>query len=376
MKRGKRLLSLLLAVLMLGTILPPVTRAAPIVYFTSINDTICNLNDETMPFWSDGVFYIPHTAIDDGSSNKELGIYCAYNREKKLVTLYRQRKVLVFDTAKGTAYDNDDPNTLLGGKAIVRGDIAFLPLDTVTKFFSLGYSYLKVNHGYLIRIKSKSDGLPDSKFIDAATSFMEDRYKQYEKTHGSSSVGTQNNGENSAGKPVYLTVAVSGSAAAESVLTQISASGGAATFVFDSAAPSGSDDLLRHIVISGSAVALRVDASRGAEQTVAAIERANEQLWTASNTKTRLVCLDDAPDAVLAAVRAAGYCPVSFALDYHEELPSASRAAGSILSLAGKQETCSVFLGSAEQAEELIASLTPPLRAEGCTLARLNEVVA
>ncbi|MBS7227200.1 MAG: hypothetical protein KIG29_02570, partial [Oscillospiraceae bacterium] len=62
MKRGKRLLSLLLAVLMLGTVLPPVTRAAPIVYFTSINDTICNLNDETMPFWSDGVFYIPHTA--------------------------------------------------------------------------------------------------------------------------------------------------------------------------------------------------------------------------------------------------------------------------------------------------------------------------
>ena len=106
------------------------------------------------------------------------------------------------------------------------------------------------------------------------------------------------------------------------------------------------------------------------------IARANEQLWTASNTKTRLVCLDDAPDAVLAAVRAAGYCPVSFALDYHEELPSASRAADSILSLAGKQETCSVFLGSAEQAEELIASLTPSLRAEGCTLARLNEVVA
>lgn len=376
MKKGRRILSLLFALLMLGTILPPGAHAVHAVCFTSVNDTIRDLNDETMPFWSGGVFYIPHTAIDDGSSHKELDIYCVYNREKKLITLYRQQKVLVFDTAKGTAYDNDEPGTLLKGRAIVRGDIAFLPLDTVTDFFSLGYSYLKVNYGYLIRIKSSSDGLPDSKFIDAATSFMESRYKQYEKTHGGGSSGLPGDGETAGGRRVYLTVAVSGADAAENALSAVSAAGGAATFLLDDAALSDSDDLLRRIVIRGSAVALRIDASGGAETAVAAIERANDRLWTVSNTKTRLVYLDNASDTVTAAVKAAGYCPVSFALDGWEELPSAARAAREILSLTGKGEICSVYLGSAEQVGEILAPLASSLRAEGCTLARLNEVTA
>lgn len=375
MKRGKRMVSLLLAVLMLTATLPPVTQAAPAVCFTAVNDTICDLNDATMPFWSKGVLYVPHTAIDDGSSNKELGIYCAYNREKKLVTLYRQRQVLVFDTAKGTAYDNENPSALLGGEAIVRGDVAFLPLGTVTDFFSLEYSYLKVSYGNLVRIKSDTVVLSDSKFVDAATSFMENRYKQYEKTHGGG-FGTLNNGETVAGTPVYLTVSVDSFDAAEHVLQAITSVGGAATFVFDGSALVGNDDLLRRIVISGSVVALRVDASRGAEQAIFAIERANHQLWTASNTKTRLVCLNNASDTTAAAVRAAGYCPVTFALDYREGLPSASRAVGSILALAGKKQTCSVLLGGAAQAEDLIASLASSLRAQGCALARLNEVVA
>ena len=99
---------MLLALLMFTSTLPPVTQAAPSVCFTSVNDTIRDLNDETMPFWSDGLLYIPHTAIDDGNVPKELGIYCSYNREKKIVTLYRMRKVLVFDIAAGTVYEAGD----------------------------------------------------------------------------------------------------------------------------------------------------------------------------------------------------------------------------------------------------------------------------
>ena len=49
MTRGKRLLSLLLSVLMLCTLLPPRASAAPTLYFTAVNDRMCDLNDETMP---------------------------------------------------------------------------------------------------------------------------------------------------------------------------------------------------------------------------------------------------------------------------------------------------------------------------------------
>lgn len=379
MKRREQILSMLLALLMFTSILPPVTQAAPSVCFTSVNDTIRDLNDETMPFWSDGLLYIPHTAIDDGNVPKELGIYCSFNREKKIVTLYRMGKVIVFDIAAGTAYDNSDQDMLPDSTVIVRGDVAFLPLDTVAKAFSLKYSYLKVDYGYLLRIKSDAVVLSDSKFIDAATLPMTQRYNQYEKTHQNANgapSGNENDGNQAARMSAYLALLADDPAASERMLLFLEKNGHAATFLFDETAIAGRDDLLRHVVISGSAVALRVDASEGAEQTISAIERANEALWTASNTKTRLVCLSSASDAVIASVRSAGYCPVTFALDYQEKLPSASRAANSILSYAGQGKVCSVYLGGAEQAEKLMASLASSLRSSGCALARLNEVTA
>ena len=55
MTRRKRLLSLLLSVLMLCTLLPPRASAAPTLYFTAVNDRMCDLNDETMPFWQNGL---------------------------------------------------------------------------------------------------------------------------------------------------------------------------------------------------------------------------------------------------------------------------------------------------------------------------------
>ena len=42
MTRGKRLLSLLLSVLMLCTLLPPRASAAPTLYFTAVNDRMCD----------------------------------------------------------------------------------------------------------------------------------------------------------------------------------------------------------------------------------------------------------------------------------------------------------------------------------------------
>ena len=58
MTRRKRLLSLLLSVLMLCTLLPPRASAAPTLYFTAVNDRMCDLNDETMPFWQNGLLYV------------------------------------------------------------------------------------------------------------------------------------------------------------------------------------------------------------------------------------------------------------------------------------------------------------------------------
>ena len=47
MTRRKRLLSLLLSVLMLCTLLPPRASAAPTLYFTAVNDRMCDLSAVT-----------------------------------------------------------------------------------------------------------------------------------------------------------------------------------------------------------------------------------------------------------------------------------------------------------------------------------------
>ena len=375
MKKRRRLTSLLLSVLMLMTALPPFSAAASTVYFTSVNDTILNLSDETMPFWQGNMLYVPHTAIDDGKMPKELGIYCSYNREKQLVTLIQSRKVLVADVAAGTIYDRDE--TYYAGKAIVRGDVAFLPIESVAKYFDLQYSYTKVTNGYLVRIRDGSAVLSDSKFIDAAAAPMAQRYSQYEKAHqdGSDTDGTDGSGSDGAAlRTAYPAFLVSDVSSSETLLATIGS--GAATFVFDASALAGTDDLLRHIVAAGSTLALRIDASAGAEKTVDAIVHANDALWAACNSKTRLVLLDNAAETVTEAVIAAGYCPMSFALDYSEALPSAARTANGILSRAEGKSACTVLLGRDADVKSAMTAIASTLRTNNCAMARLNEVTA
>ena len=367
-------MSLLLSILMLVTVLTPFSGAASTVYFTSVNDTILNLSDETMPFWQGNTLYVPHTAIDDGRVPKELGIYCSYNREKQLVTLIQSRKVLIADIAAGTIYDGD--GNYYAGKAIARGDVSFLPIETLTKYFDLQYSYTKVTNGYLVRIRDGNAVLPDSKFIDAASAPMAQRYSQYEKTHpnGSGTNSTDGSGSNGAALTAYLAFLVSDVSASGSLLATVGS--GAATFVFDASALTGTDDLLRHIVASGSTLALRIDASAGAEKTVDAIARANDALWTACNSKTRLVLLDNAAESVVEAVKAAGYCPMSFALDYSESLPSAARAASGILSCADGKGACKVLMGRDAEVYSAMGAIISTLRTNNCAMARFNEVTA
>ena len=375
MKGCRRLACLFLSILMLMTVMPPLSGAAPTVYFTSVNDTILNLSDETMPFWQGGMLYVPHTAIDDGRMPRELGIYCSYNREKQLVTLIQSRKVLIADIAAGTIYDRDEK--YYEGKAIIRGDVAFLPIEPVAKYFDLQYSYTKVTGGYLVRIRDGSAVLSDSKFIDAASAPMAQRYSQYEKTHPNGAGADGTDAPNSDGAPLrtaYLAFLVSDASASEALLTAIG--GGAATFVFDASALAGADDLLRHIAASGSTIALRVDAPADAEKTVDAIVRANDKLWAACNSKTRLVLLDNAPETVTEAVIAAGYCPVRFALDYSEALPSAARAANGILARADGKSACTVLMGRDADVRGAMSAVASTLRTNNCTMARLSEVTA
>jgi len=179
MTRRKRLLSLLLSVLMLCTLLPPRASAAPTLYFTAVNDRMCDLSDETMPFWQNGLLYVAGATVDGPD---DLGIRYSYNQEKSVAILYKGQRVLYCDLTAGTM-ENNRTGEQYAGSPIVRSGMVFFPITALAKMFDLKYSSTKIAYGYLLRIRDDNAVLSDEYFIDAATDPIQKRYAQYERAH-------------------------------------------------------------------------------------------------------------------------------------------------------------------------------------------------
>ena len=140
MTRRKRLLSLLLSVLMICTLLPPRASAAPTLYFTAVNDRMCDLSDETMPFWQNGLLYVAGATVDGPD---DLGIRYSYNQEKSVAILYKGQRVLYCDLTAGTMENNRTGEQYVGSH-IVRSGMVFFPITALAKIFDLKYSSTKI----------------------------------------------------------------------------------------------------------------------------------------------------------------------------------------------------------------------------------------
>ena len=220
--KSKRFLCLLLVLLMVFSLTPSETRAETTVYFTAVNDQLLpDLSDETMPFWSGGRLYVPSTVI----TGTDLGLFYSRSRDKSTAVVYRQGSALTFNFAAGTVADQNDRQ--YSGPAIVRSDVVFLPLDLLTQFFSLDYSYTRVTYGYLVRVKSDTVVLSDAKFIDAAAMSMEQRYNEYMKTHSDSNDPGNTPDQNTDGDRdlVCLALRVTDEESANALLDTLASSG-------------------------------------------------------------------------------------------------------------------------------------------------------
>ena len=373
MREVKRALCLALALLLLTSLVLGHADAADTVYFTAVNDQLLPLNDETMPFWSGGLLYVPSTALD----GNDLGIFYSRSRDRSTAVLYRQRSVITFDLVAGTIDTNSGQS--FTGSAIARGDAVFLPLDVICRFFNLEYSYTRISYGYLVRIKNENVVLSDATFIDAASAPMAQRYTRYERAKAPEpdepsqpSEGT--NTQDTAQRTVYLVIESTDVARTEQALAYLPS--GRAAFLFAPDRLRGSDNLLRRLAAGGGAIVLRVDASSDADAALAQITESNRMLWNAANVKTRLVRLEGASEETRQLVMEAGYCPLLFALDYSDGATAVSRMSARILSTADLSGgSCCVFLGTDETAAATLSALLVNLRAGNCTSARLNETV-
>ncbi len=374
MTRGKRLLSLLLSVLMLCTLLPPRASAAPTLYFTAVNDRMCDLNDETMPFWQNGLLYVAGATVDGPD---DLGIRYSYNQEKSVAILYKGQRVLYCDLTAGTM-ENNRTGEQYTGSPIVRSGMVFFPITALAKMFDLKYSSTKIAYGYLLRIRDDNAVLSDEYFIDAATDPIQKRYAQYERAHAAAE--QENETPAQVETPVRrddLTVYLLLPAANGSMLTQLLSTlenyQSHATLLLTPELLESAGDGVRRAAATGNAVALRIDAATAAEA-LAQIERGNDALWRAASLRTRLVYLESADRTLRAAVGGAGYCPIT--INTSDFTRSGTHWADTALKWAGRSTSVRLYLGAESSVSSALGTALSRLRAENCTIAALNEVTA
>lgn len=375
MTRGKRLLSLLLSVLMLCTLLPPRASAAPTLYFTAVNDRMCDLSDETMPFWQNGLLYVAGATVDGPD---DLGIRYSYNQEKSVAILYKGQRVLYCDLTAGTM-ENNRTGEQYAGSPIVRSGMVFFPITALAKMFDLKYSSTKIAYGYLLRIRDDNAVLSDEYFIDAATDPIQKRYAQCERAHAAAEseqpetpppVDTPTRRDD---LTVYLLLPAAEEAALTQLLSTLENYQSHATLLLTPELLESAGDGVRRAAATGNAVALCISAET-ADEALAQIERGNDALWRAASLRTRLVYLESADKTLRAAVVGAGYCPIT--INTSDFTRSGTHWADTALKWAGRSTSVRLYLGAESGVSSALGTALSRLRAENCTIAALNEVTA
>lgn len=375
MTRRKRLLSLLLSVLMLCTLLPPRASAAPTLYFTAVNDRMCDLSDETMPFWQNGLLYVAGATVDGPD---DLGIRYSYNQEKSVAILYKGQRVLYCDLTAGTM-ENNRTGEQYADSPVVRSGMVFFPITALAKIFDLKYSSTKIAYGYLLRIRDDNAVLSDEYFIDAATDPIQKRYAQYERAHAAAEseqpetpppVETPTRRDD---LTVYLLLPAANGSMLTQLLSTLENYQSHATLLLTPELLESAGDGVRRAAATGNAVALCISAET-ADEALAQIERGNDALWHAASLRTRLVYLESADKALRAVVVGAGYCPLT--VNRSVFTSSGSYWADTALKWAERSGSVRLYIGAESSVSSALGTALSRLRAENCTIAALNEVTA
>lgn len=172
-------------VLLLG--LSPGANAVDIkVYQLALNERFMEneLTPTNMPVNVNGTIYIPYTAFDRTITGVDLGVF--YGQEKSddtyRLTLYsRSGTYLTFDLLEQSCFlTQDGQKEAQSMRAIIRYEKVYIPASSVCRVFGLQYTYTATRTaGDLIRIRSSSSVLSDAAFLDAAATYMQDRYDNY-----------------------------------------------------------------------------------------------------------------------------------------------------------------------------------------------------
>lgn len=369
MKTIRRILSFAFALCLIFSSLCLSIGAADSVTFTATNDTLCELNDATMPFYQGGTLYVSAELI----SGSALGVYFSTLRGSNAAVLYRQRDTITIDMSSKTAVFN---GRIYSGGAAIRNGRVFVSSSLLSSCFGFSTSSIKVENGTLVRVCSKTV-LSDTAFADAAKPLMQQRYAQYERAHHTEKpqtapidTPTQNTTTDTTptDTTLYCSVCAHGEDL-ERILQTLSSRRLHANILAAPKSIVSEAASLRRAVATGNGIVLRMDGA-DAETLLSRIESANETLRAVCGGCTRLVYVENTTAEVLTALQDAGYCPITYQVMRTSFRPAALSAELLRYTAGG---TCRLLLDGDNFADSF-ASLVSALQKGNCTLRAVNEV--
>ncbi len=294
----KRLISLAVAICIAAVLLVAPSSASEEV-FVAAGNTVLPLTN-AMPTYSGGAWYIDYQCFTKGNLN----VSSSYSAADGTLVLYTWDTTLVFDVNSETAYTTAD-KTKYKQRAFVSSGTVYVPARFTAQTLGLEYYYFPDLP--LIRIK-KSDSIPNNMFIYIAQEKIPDLIDAYnmskkpsngststQGTENSSSAGANNSPEPETGKKrIYLTFNISDGKNLGKIMDLLQKYNYKATFFVRGSVVRNNADALRRAVVTGHNLGTlsengNADFSGTVQSMISALDSANENLFEATRTKTRLV---------------------------------------------------------------------------------------
>ena len=373
----------LLAACVLGLFGGAAAARQPQVYFMAVNETILDLNDDTMPMMANRRVYVPYTMFDPNTTGIDLGVYTSYGKNN-LMIYSRASGALIFDLANDTVTSSmgDDFSSSSEGmtpRAIIRNSTVFVPVDLVCDYFELDLSLPVVpEYGFMVRVRSSTSVLDNGNFIPAAESALRARYNNYLKSQQQSEEPNQSpspdtpeetdplpsQSQEPSGAEVYLGFRCtdgSGSAEIRETLADYRAFG---LFFFRPEELARRDDDIRALAAAGHRIGLILDG-QAAEQA----EQGNRLLSGILHTGSSTALLDGA------AALPEGWVAWTTTVDGQPGERSVSRQAREVVRAVQGAETCFVLLDDSQQSAQALESILAALEEDGCRFRLAVETV-
>ena len=172
----KKTITAILIIALIAVAIAFPSFAANTVYFTSVNNILMQLDDDTMAINYGGTIYLPYSVFN----SHELSTFAVYSQSAQIVTVFGNGVQLYFNLQDGTTYDTFD--TTYRQRAISSNGRIYLPAAFTAEYFGITYSVISGNkYGTIIRM-TVGNTLDDDTFSSAASALMKSRLDAYNKS--------------------------------------------------------------------------------------------------------------------------------------------------------------------------------------------------